>query len=57
MEGALRLANPALDARLEATRAVALADGLAWQSICAPDLLTPRAAEQTLDVHLARLAP
>ena len=35
--GALAQANPALDARQEATQAVALADGLAWQMQCAPD--------------------
>ena len=57
VEGALAEANPALDARREATQAVALADGLAWHLECAPSVLGADAALAALDAHLARLAP
>jgi AcrR family transcriptional regulator len=55
--GALAEANPALDARGEATAAVALADGLAWHLQCAPGVLGPEEALAALDAHLAGLAP
>jgi AcrR family transcriptional regulator len=55
--GALEYVDPSLDARLEATQAVALADGLAWHALCAPALITPQRAEAALDAHLARIAP
>lgn len=55
--GALAQANPELDARKEATQAVAMADGLAWQMQCAPTRLDAAAALAALDAHLARLAP
>jgi AcrR family transcriptional regulator len=55
--GALTQANPRLDARHEATQAVALADGLAWHLQCAPSRLTADQALAALEAHLARLAP
>jgi AcrR family transcriptional regulator len=45
----------ALDSHEEATKAVALADGLAWQMQCAPSRLTAQDALATLHAHLARL--
>jgi AcrR family transcriptional regulator len=55
VENALAEANPALDARREATQAVALADGLAWHVLCAPTVLGAEAALAALDAHLDRV--
>lgn len=46
----------ALNSREEAIRAVALADGLAWQMQCAPQRLQPGAALAALHDHLDRLS-
>jgi AcrR family transcriptional regulator len=38
-----------------ATEAVAVADGLAWHALCAPDVLSPDAAAAALDAYLTRV--
>jgi TetR/AcrR family transcriptional regulator, transcriptional repressor of bet genes len=38
-----------------ATEAVAVADGLAWHSLCAPDVLSPDAAAAALEAYLTRV--
>ena len=61
--GALRRAATSgqADAGLEPVRAarqaVALADGLGWHLLCAPEALTADDAIAALDVHLAALLP
>jgi AcrR family transcriptional regulator len=46
-------AAPGIDPAGEAVRAVALADGLAWQSLGAPARLQPAAAARILEAHLS----
>jgi AcrR family transcriptional regulator len=46
----------ALGSREQATAAVALTDGLAWQMQCAPERLGPDAALAALHAHLDRLS-
>jgi AcrR family transcriptional regulator len=55
--GALEQADPTLDARREAVQAIAMADGLAWEMLCAPSRLSAEQARAALGAHLARLAP
>jgi hypothetical protein len=50
-------AAPDVDPQRDATQAVALAGGLAWQLLCAPSVLTADAAVGALDAHLERLLP
>ena len=63
LEAALRLAvaqgeaAPGLDPRRDAVAAAALADGLAWHLLCAPDALAPGEATSAVDAHLDRLMP
>ena len=51
------LAAPGFDSRRAAVQAVAMADGLAWHMLCAPDVLTADAALAALDAHLDTLLP
>jgi len=46
-----------VDPQRDATQAVALADGLAWQLLCAPSVLSADATVGALDAHLDRLLP
>jgi AcrR family transcriptional regulator len=46
-----------VDPRREAIQAVAIADGLAWHLLCAPDAVSPDDALAALDAHLDRLLP
>ncbi len=50
-------ANPGVDPVRAARHAVALADGLGWHLLCAPEALTADNAVAALDAHLVALLP
>jgi TetR/AcrR family transcriptional repressor of bet genes len=50
-------ASPGVEPKRDAIQAVAVADGLAWHLLCAPDVLSGADTLAALDAHLDRIVP